>query len=1118
MNLGLDLSTKSNHSFRRIAFVLGIIVTLPVAIQSNAQVCTLNFFSLDQRQGLSDNAVTAIVKDREGYMWFGTNNGLNRYDGSEIKRFFRGTDSTSLPENQVVNLFVSSRGELWVGLESEGICRFDSRTESFEWIRHLSKDPSLYDDSGYIKGIAEDSDSVIYVATYGGLYCLDPGAAEFTGLPFLHDGSPDTLLTYKGLLSSGIATITSDGKEGLWIAYEDLRLTHYSRRNGTYRHYSLQKFRRKGERTLIKSMLFYNGRLWLGALGPGLIEFDPKTGASSLTPQHENFNNIGQIRPSTEEGFLWLATGYGLVNYNTNSGDYCNFTYIRADSRSLANTANNCVFEDSSGLIWVGSINAGVNYAFRDKPFGHFIFGPDAYRTLSDDNISALLSDDEGNLWVGYMSGIIEFNDRREGRKTTVPISALNGDYGPGTIFDLFQDSRGRIYCASWLGGLQVFDRHSARFIPLTGSSETYAALLGSIDVRDIDEDNQGNLWLCVQGKGVYMLDKARKHLTRFEKVENDTTTLSSAWVFHLGIDDRGSIWVSSAWGVSRITPGSKNVRRYLNTGDRYSITDNNTRMIKKDNQGRIWIGSDYGLNLYDPKIDGFHRIDRSAGFPADQIRCMEQDDNGTYWTGTARGLVSFDMDWTTGQEPVIRDVRFYDKDDGLQSNNFSLNCSYRDEEGTLYFGGNKGIDFFDPDAIMPVALEPELRIKSFEVFGKTVYPGSPSGPPVNKQGTVLLNHRQNMVGFEFAALNYFDVEGNRYSYRLDPLQTGWIGVGNNRNIVFSNLNPGNYSLSLKVITDDGRENELEDAVSFFIKPPFWKTSWFRYLALLVLVGLILLVFGIYTAGLRRKKFQLERVVQSRTMELKVQSEQLARSNEELNVLNSMKDKFFSIIAHDLKNPFNTIIGFTDLLIKDYENYPDDKRREMIGYVHDSVTSAYSLLANLLHWSRSQTNRLQMRPSKLKVGEMVKSVTELIQPMLKRKNITFNDLTDEGMQVWADRELFGTILRNLISNAIKFTKPGGEITLKAEPDREGMICFIVSDNGVGMEKEVLQDVFRIDVPVRAKGTEGEEGTGLGLLLCKEFVEKMGGKIRVESTRGKGTSVFFTLPGKNLSGT
>ncbi|MGC9342416.1 MAG: two-component regulator propeller domain-containing protein, partial [Bacteroidales bacterium] len=1091
--------------------------------------------------GLSDNSVTSIVKDGEDFMWIATRNGLNRYDGYEFKKYYADESKTSLPENSIVKLHLSQDKTLWIATENSGICYYNPLTESFNRISFVNENKSLAAD--IIKGITEDTDSVLYVASSEGLFYKEPGAENFQEIEYVNHSSEPA--DPRKLLNPLLATITPDEEEGIWIAYESWQISYYNHRNHTFTHYSLEEFKDKNQQSLISALLHKNNKLWIGTVGSDFIVYDPRSGTTEVLFENEGLNSVREIRYNTDE-ILWIASGSGLINYDLTTGKYHRFTNITEDSRSLSTTPVNCSYQDETGILWVGLYNAGINYSFLNKPFSHFMVGLDEYFNLRWKDISSILHDREGNLWIGYMGGIVELHDYERQEKFNIPINSLSGNTGPGSIFKIFQDSEGDIYCGSWTGGLQIFNKRSRSFIPVTGSKSRYLRLFKAIDIRDIEEDNEGRLWLAVHGKGVYVFDKKSYNIQKYISVEADTTTLSNEWVYDICIDKNNSVWVGSGWGLSRISPEENKVKRYHSSEAPPSLSHNSTLIVTTDRSGRLWVGTNNGLNYYDRENDVFYPFLLNNQTADNQIKSIEQDLSGYYWVSTTNGISRFILDHDSTGVPYLSDIHSFDIYDGLQSEYYNLNCSSIDSEGKLYFGGDNGIDYFNPSKIKPGEVEPRLKVLKIEVNGMPLFSDEKDMPKINREGDYVLHHKENLVAFEYAALNYFSNERNRYSYKLSPLHTNWVSAENKRYIMFSNLDPGRYSLSLRVKPGQGEAREANDLVSFYIKPPFWKTTIFRILFFLLIIALVFGSVSLYTTSLRQNQNILEKTVNERTRELRIknreleeqsmelnqtnillkerqkqiedqakelkkQSDELKKTNSELSLLNSMKDKFFSIIAHDLKNPFNTILGFTELLRDGYENYDDDKRKEMIEYIYHSVHNAQSLLENLLHWSRSQTNQLHARPQKLVLIDLVERNFALISPMLDKKSLNFSLGINKDITVKADTELLNTILRNLLSNAIKFTQENGQILITASPNNKNFIKIEVRDNGIGIEPSELDSIFRIDTKVTRYGTAGEAGTGLGMILCKEFVEKMGGEIWIESKKGQGTSVFFTLP-------
>jgi signal transduction histidine kinase len=411
---------------------------------------------------------------------------------------------------------------------------------------------------------------------------------------------------------------------------------------------------------------------------------------------------------------------------------------------------------------------------------------------------------------------------------------------------------------------------------------------------------------------------------------------------------------------------------------------------------------------------------------------------------------------------------------------------------------------------------------------------------------TIILPHKVNIFAIEFAALDFTNPEKNNYAYKIEGFDNQWQNTGaKNRTATYTNLDAGKYTFRVKASNNNGIWNEEGTSINIIILPPWWKTWWFKILILILLILSIYTAFYLRVALYQKKQKELSILVKQRTQEIsqandillerqtrieeyaenlreanellidkqqliETQAEQLKDTNQQLSVLNSTKDRFFSIIAHDLRNPFHTVSGFAEILIKDYRTLPPEKIERFLNLIYNSSTSGNNLLENLLQWSRSQTGRIDYEPVKLDLLTIAEETINLLEGDILRKNIAIRQLIGSNITVFADENMLKTIFRNLVSNAIKFSHENGSITLKsAVIDQQ--IEVTVADTGIGIPPENLSLLFRIDTTVTTKGTANETGTGLGLILCKEFVEKHNGKIWVESEVGKGSEFKFILP-------
>jgi len=498
------------------------------------------------------------------------------------------------------------------------------------------------------------------------------------------------------------------------------------------------------------------------------------------------------------------------------------------------------------------------------------------------------------------------------------------------------------------------------------------------------------------------------------------------------------------------------------------------------------------GLFFCNPEGKIIKTYDITNGLPNNKVQAIIDDNHGNIWISTSGGISRLDT--------KTQQWKNYSKADGLQGDQFFQQSFLKTSKGELYFGGFNGFNSFFPDSLKDNDFIPPVYITDLEILNKPVsyaIPGSQFQTHISEAKEIRLNWDQSVFSFSFSAINYTASEKNQYAYIMEGFEKEWNYTNASRRYVtYTNLNPGEYTFRVKASNNDGVWNDNGVSLRVIILPPWWNTWWFK---LILIFGVIFILVAIYLSRIRnlnKQKILLEKSV--------------VRKTAELNELNASKDKFFSIIAHDLKNPFNTIIGFSDILIEEISSGDLVKGNEYARMIHSSAVQTFRLLENLLEWANSQTGKISYKPSPVNLNELLKEDFGTLNDMAIRKNIELKPFIPENLVVMADRNMIKTVLRNLISNAIKFTPKNGKVEVNAlTNDKYAEIA--VSDNGIGMTKEIRAKIFRIDANHLTRGTENEKGTGLGLFLCKEFVEKHGGKILVESESGKGSTFKFILP-------
>jgi len=413
--------------------------------------------------------------------------------------------------------------------------------------------------------------------------------------------------------------------------------------------------------------------------------------------------------------------------------------------------------------------------------------------------------------------------------------------------------------------------------------------------------------------------------------------------------------------------------------------------------------------------------------------------------------------------------------------------------------GGTKGFNIVCPEKITENKIIPDILITDLKIFNKTVNPGAPKSPlsqNITETKSLTLRYSLSVLTFSFSVMDYSAPEKNQYAYWMENFDNGWIFQGNKSEVTYTNLSPGKYVFHVKGSNNDGVWNEAGTSISITILPPWWFTWWFILIMIFTIISILSFIYFSRINRFKKQKVLLEKLVAMKTVEL--------------NELNASKDKFFSIIAHDLKNPFSNIIGLSAALKEEIRSGDPDMNEEFADLINTSAVRTLKLLENLLEWAKSQTGNLLYHPVSIKLNEIYNEEFELLSEMAIAKNIQLLSSIPANLEIKADRNMIRTVLRNLISNALKFTHKGGQIEINAVAD-EKQVEISVSDNGIGMTKSTIDKLFKIDANLSTNGTEDEKGTGLGLFLCKEFIDKHGGKIWVESEAGRGSIFKFILP-------
>ncbi len=1082
-----------------------LIGTFLFSLSNLAQKRDLKFEHFTTRDGLSQSTVTCILQDSKGFMWFGTRNGLNRFDGYSFTNYLDDADdSTSIAGSLIYCILEDDRGNLWIGTDL-GLNRFDQSYNRFIHYRHDENDPSSLDGVG-VGAICEDIKGNLWIGNLGGnLDRFDYDRQVFIHYPY----DPD--LTNS--LSTDIRAIHEDTTGRLWIGTLNGDISMFDTENSLFLplYYRGEKLSNNEIRAISGDK---DGHVWISTYGDGLyqVSFSNDKELEITQFKHEDVNPFSLSSDATvsiyedSEERLWIGTeNAGLNLFDRATERFIHYYSDPLYAKSINNNSIWSIYQDNMGNLWIGTYAGGVNMLAKyGGYFDHYVSIPGNEKSLSHSSVTSFLEDSEGSFWVGTDGGGLNLFDREKGTFTC--FNTTNSDLSSDAVLSIFEDSKGQLWIGTWAGGLNLFDREHRHFIHYNRENSN----LASDNIFSILEDANGVLWLGAHFGGLSYLDPGTNSFVSY--VPRDSGLVDDR-VGMILEDSYGDIVLGAAAGLFFFDPEAEAFTSYVHDdNNRQSLSNGGVISIAESADSTLWIGTGNGLNKFDRESGGFTSYYEKDGLPSNAIKGILVDKQGNLWLSTNRGISRFDPEKGTCQN--------YDISDGLQENEFYQYSYYQSPGGTFYFGGVNGFNAFRPEDIQYNPRIPPVVFTDFRIFNKAVSIGknSPLHSHISETDTVRLSYRQTFFSFEFTALNYISSEKNQYAWKLEGFDKDWIDGGSRHMASYTNIDPGTYTFKVKASNNDGIWNEKGNKLTVIITPPFWQTLGFKIAGILLLLMGIGLIYYLRVRQIIIRNKLLQKLVDQRTNELNEkneilqdQADELTAQRDQLNASNAVKDKLFSIISHDIRSPFNSLNGFIELINVKYDEYTDEKKKEMLGIISGSAKNVYTLLDNLLSWSRSQRGTIKFNVQATEVVSLISSKIDLLRYLAQEKNIEVESVCSLGeIVVELDPDLIAVVLQNLLTNAIKFTHQDGKVQVDCRLESDDL-TISVSDNGVGIPEENLEMLFSPDNHFTTRGTKSEKGTGLGLIVCKDFVDIHHGQIWVESVMGKGSTFFIKLP-------
>jgi ligand-binding sensor domain-containing protein len=822
-----------------------------IALSASAlsQISNIEFETLSLEHGLSQSSVLSIVQDEMGFLWFATEDGLNKYDGYKFAVLRHDPyDTNSLSHTWILSLFRDRSGILWIGTFSEGLNKYNLEKEEFT---HYLSDPDDHNtlSNNIVRNIYEDRSGALWIGTDYGLNRFDQKTERF----IRYFNVPDDP---SSLSHNSIRSIYEDRSGVLWIGTEGGGLNKFIREEGKFIRYQADhdnpnSLSHNSVRSIYEDEL---GTLWIGTNGGGLNKFDRKSG-HFICYRHDpnDLNSISHneiyVIYEDRSGVLWIGTnGGGLNIFDRENGKFEHYQHDPNNPHSLSYDEVYAIYEDRAGVIWIGTYSGGISkYDRKKKKFLLYRRDPNNPNSLNADLVWSIYEDGDGILWIGTHGGGINRFDRRKNQYTYY----LHDPNDPNSLSNniariIYVDRSGIFWIGTHGGGLNRFDRESGKFKSYQNDPNDPNSLSHQ-EIRWICEDRSGALWIGTNGGGLNKFDRKTEKFIRYRADANDPNSLSNDFARVVFEDSKGVLWIGTQGGGINIfdRENEKFTNLRSDPGDPHSLSSDHILSLFEDRSGMIWIGTwGGGLSVFNRNSGMFTTYTVEDGLPSNAIYGILEDDHGNLWLSTNNGLSKFD--------PHNKTFKNYNIRDGLQSNEFNGNSYYKSKSGEMFFGGIRGFNAFYPNDIRDNPNVPPIVITSFQKLNREVK----LDVSISEINEIVLSYKDYVFSFEFAALDYSVPEKNRYAYKLEGLDTDWIYTDASKRFAnYTTLPHGEYVFRVKGSNNDGIWNEEGTSIKLTITPPFWVTWWFRTLVLLVLLGI---AFMSYRYSLRNARMKIE--------------------------------------------------------------------------------------------------------------------------------------------------------------------------------------------------------------------------------------------------------------------
>lgn len=1067
----ITIKMRLQSKYLLIVFILCFLFS---SLQTtHSQNPPLVFSHLSVEDGLSQSTINVIYQDKMGFMWFGTDLGLNKYDGSSFIVYqHTATDSNSIASSFITSIFEDSYGVFWIGNGSGGLNRFDRENEIFIKYNYRPNQQGLIS-SNNIRAIFEDSRKNLWIGTAGGGLNLYDRHSD----SFLHFNS-DSLAPF-GIGSNFVSSIAEDKDGYLWLGSPEGILTKFdvNTKKGKsfklFEHYRADLYNTNLDKIYIDS----DNNIWFGT-EIGLYYYNQKTAAfqhfiKGNTNRNLKVNAVASVL-EMEKGLYLIATDHGGINiYNKNTESFTYHLHSRFEETSISNDQLNTIYRSPDGIIWIGSFRGGINVfdpkAIKFKQSGNLVEASESPN--GQNSVLTICEDKDNNIWVGNDGQGIDIINPKDYKIRHLQTEENNLNSIPGNIVtELYRDRKDNIWIGTFLEGMSKFDWKTKRYTHFKHDVKKPESIGGN-NIWTILEDSEGIFWIGIMGNGLDRFDERTNTFSHHRFDPLDPTSLIDNDVFKVFEDNSGQIWVGTRGGLCLLDKSNNTFTRLLSGDDVVNgLYGNWVYDIYQDSFGSLWVGTDQALNLFNPDNNTFEHFTESEGLIGNAVLSIIGDKKNNLWISTNKGLCRFSI--------TERKFRNFDVADGLQSNEFNYTSAISSFDGKLYFGGKNGFNVFNPDSIADNPRIPPVYFTKLKVLNTLIGPRQNTtilSSNINFAKSIKLTYKQSVISLEFAALNYSNPQKNQYAYMLEGFDEDWNYIGNKHEVTYTNLDAGRYLLKVKGSNNDGIWNEKGASLQIIILPPWWKSWWFKTIFYFSLISMLLLIYFLRDAFFRHQQqklmvlvkertFQLEEVavrleekqeeINSQNEELMAQRDELEKSNDILveqkmqileqnreldnhrNRLESLvedrtrelmeaKDKaeesdklkssFLANLSHEIRTPLNAILGFSSLLGE--KDISDQEREEYNGIIHGSSNNLLDLVSDILDISKIEAGQMELSLTAVSLEALISDLVGIFEMFMKRDDIGLNKQVQ--LKVAIDDELLKT---KIITDNLRLTQ------------------------------------------------------------------------------------------------